>query len=181
MFATSRYVTYNRKWTERGRIMKSADGYKAFNRDINNGKLNTFLLRCLLFTVFEPQNHMRSFTGSDGRQYVNQLCLDTTHGETIASNALKDLEPTEEETFLLNLWKSIIKQARNTANYDSSKTYGLYQIKVELDTFAKDEMTGNTRYDYPELHGNINSLAKRVKDYYLKEIVPTLFKYKFLK
>jgi hypothetical protein len=42
-------------------------------------------------------------------------------------------------------------------------------------------MTGNTRYDYPELHGNINSLAKRVKDYYLKEIVPTLFKYKFLK
>lgn len=181
MFAASRYVTYNRKWTERGRIMKSADGYKAFYRDINNGKLNTFLLRCLLFTVFEPQNHMRSFTGSDGRQYVNQLCLDTTHGETIASKALKDLEPTEEESFLLKLWKSIIKQARNTANYDSSKTYGLYQIKVELDTFAKDELTGDTRYDDPELHGNINSLAKRVKDYYLKEIVPTLFKYKFLK
>ncbi len=181
MFAASRYITYNRRWTERGRIMKSADGYKAFERDVNNGRLNTFLLKCLLFTVFEPQNHMRSFTGSDGRQYVNQLCLDTTHGETVASEALKDLKPTEEEAALLDVWQSIIKQAKNTKNYDSSKTYGLYQIKVELDTSVKDELTGSIRYLYPELHGNINTLAKLVKNYYLKEIVPTLFKYKFLK
>ena len=181
MFAASRYVTYNRKWTERGRIMKSADGYKAFERDVKNGKLNTFLLKCLLFTVLEPQNHMRSFIGSDNRQYVNQLCLDTTHGETVASTALRALKPNSEETIMLNLWQSIVCQARNTKNYDSSKTYGLYQIKVELNTCYKDEQTGDTHYDYPELQGNILALAKRVKDYYILEIVPTLFKYKFLK
>ena len=181
MFAASRYVTYNRMWTERGRIMKSADGYDDYERDVRNGKLDGFLLKCLLFTVLEPQNHMRSFTGSDGRKYVNQLCLDTTHGETVASLALKDLNPTEEETVLLNLWKTILLQAKNTKDYDSTRTYGLYQVKVELNSCFKDELTGETRFDYPELQGNILALAKHVKDYYLKEIVPILFKYKFLK
>lgn len=181
MFAASRYVTYNRKWTERGRIMKSADGAEAFERDADKGILDSFLLKCLLFTVLEPQNHMRTFIGSDGRQYVNQLCLDTTHGETEASSALKSMLPNNEEQILLNLWQSIIQQAKNTKNYDGSKTYGLYQIKVELNTCYKDELTGDTRYDYPELQGNILALAKRVKDYYLNEIVPTLFNYKFLK
>ena len=36
-------------------------------------------------------------------------------------------------------------------------------------------------YDYPSLNGNIRSLAEMVKNYYLNEIVPILFKYEFLK
>ncbi len=67
MFCASRYITYNRGWTERARIMKSADGAAAFHRDVANGKLFPFLLKCLLFTCMEMQNHIRSFTGSDGR------------------------------------------------------------------------------------------------------------------
>ena len=181
MFAASRYITYNREWTERGRIMKSADGADAFFRDVRTGRLEQFLLKCLLFTVLEPQNHMRTFIGSDGRFYVNQLCLDTTKIETIASKDLKRLHKNEEETTLLNLWTSILNIAKNTDNYNSELTYGLYQIKIELNTSHKDELTGETRYDYPDLQGNIQSLAKRVKDYYNKEIVPILFKYQFLK
>jgi hypothetical protein len=34
MFGASRYITYNRSWTERARIMKSADGAEAFTRDV---------------------------------------------------------------------------------------------------------------------------------------------------
>lgn len=57
MFAASRYVTYNRHWTERARIMKSADGQQKFFNDVKSGKCNGFLLKCLLFTVLETQNH----------------------------------------------------------------------------------------------------------------------------
>ncbi|WP_211836491.1 hypothetical protein [Porphyromonas levii] len=52
---------------------------------------------------------------------------------------------------------------------------------MELNTAHKDEKTQSTVYDYPLLNGDINTLAVMVKDYYLKEIVPVLFKYEFLK
>ena len=91
MFCASRYITYNRAWTERARIMKSADGADRYNTDIANGKLAQFLLKCLLFTCTEMQNHMRTFTGSDGRFYRNELCLDGTNGETIALRDIKGL------------------------------------------------------------------------------------------
>lgn len=52
---------------------------------------------------------------------------------------------------------------------------------MELNESYKDDKTGNTIYKYPGLNGNIQTLAAMVKQYYLKEIVPMLFKYKFLK
>ena len=69
MFCAGRYITYNREWTERARIMKSGDGVKRFNADVASGKLAQWLRKCLLFTCVEMQNHMRTFTGSDGRFY----------------------------------------------------------------------------------------------------------------
>lgn len=41
--------------------MKSADGADRFWADVKSGRLNQFLLKCLVFTCFEMQNHMRSF------------------------------------------------------------------------------------------------------------------------
>jgi len=181
MFAASRYVTYNRSWTERGRIMKSADGSKCFLRDVKNGKLRQFLLKCLLFTVLEPQNHMMSFKGSDGRFYINELTLDTSVQETQASKDINKLICNESEIALIEQWRKIIADAKQTAKYDPKTTYGLYQIKQELNESFTDEKTGNTIYKYPSLNGNIQSLASMIKQYYLKEIVPILFKYKFLK
>lgn len=181
MYCASRYITYNRQWTERARIMKSADGASRFFADIKNCKLNQYLLKCLLFTCLEMQNHIRSFVGSDGKLYRNELCFDTTNGETIASKDIKDLKPDEMETKLLNQWKLIFNCAKTTKNYDSNITYGLYQIWAELNTFVKDDETGKNVYDYPELNGNIKSLKQMVKEYYNSEIVPTLFKYEFLK
>ena len=181
MFAASRYVTYNREWTERSRIMKSGDGASIYYADKKKGLLDEYLLKCLLFTVLEPQNHMREFIGSDGRHYKNQLCLDTTNGDTLANKALQSLKKNEEEEVLLELWMKILTQAKETAGYNPSYNYGLYQIKTELNTEHVDSDTGETILDYPELNGNIETMSNLVKDYYIVEIVPTLFKYEFLK
>lgn len=181
MFAASRYITYCRAWTERSRIMKSGDGAEKYYKDLKKGKLDEYLLKCILFTVLEPQNHMREFIGSDKRHYKNQLCLDTTNGETLAYKALKMLNANEEEKKLLNLWEKILANAKQTATYNPTFNYGLYQIKKELNTTHTDPDTGETIPDYPELNGDIETLASIVKSYYLKEIVPTLLKYEFLK
>ncbi len=181
MYCASRYITYNRQWTERARIMKSADGAAKFFSDIKNGKLNQYLLKCLLFTCVEMQNHIRSFIGSDGKLYRNELCLDTTNGETIASKDIKCLIADELETKIINQWNLILNCAKITKNYDSKLTYGLYQIWVELNTYKKDEETGKNVYDYPELNGNLRTLKQMVKSYYNNEIVPALFEYEFLK
>ncbi len=111
MFAASRYITYNRGWTERARIMKSADKYEVYLQDVKDGKLSEYLLKVLFFTVLEMQNHMQSFTGSDGRFYRNELCLDITNGETIASQELKSMNMNETEKELLSLWYAIFETA----------------------------------------------------------------------
>ena len=181
MFCASRYISYNRQWTERGRIMKSADGAEKFENDIKNGNLNQFLLKCLLFICLETQNHMYSFTGSDNRFYRNELCLDGTNGETIAIKDLKNLKFDEDEITLKNQWEEVLKQAKLTKNYNSKLTYGVHQIAKELDTSIKNTLTQKIEYDYVELHSALTALKTLVKKYYNDQIVPILFKYEFLK
>lgn len=181
MFCASRYITYNRAWTERARIMKSADGADRFNADVASGKLAQFLLKCLLFTCTEMQNHMRSFTGSDGRFYRNELCLDGTNGETIALRDIKGLVVGKKEQDILEQWKTVLKWAKRAENYNPALTYGVYQIFAELDTSHVDETTGNTIWDNVELHTALAGLKTLVKEYYNSEIVPVLFEYEYLK
>lgn len=181
MFCASRYITYNRAWTERARIMKSADGADKFFADVASGKLSQFLLKCLLFTCTEMQNHMRTFTGSDGRFYKNELCLDGTGGETLALRDLKKLVKGEKENKILAQWDNLLKCAKATTEYNPGLTYGVYQIYAEIDTSYKDATTGETIYNNVEVHTALQALKTLVKDYYNSEIVPTLFEYEFLK
>ncbi|MCD8341300.1 MAG: hypothetical protein LUC87_03980 [Clostridiales bacterium] len=181
MFCASRYITYNRQWTERARIMKSADGAEKYAQDVASGKLSQFLLKCLLFTCTEMQNHMRTFTGSDGRFYRNELCLDDTNGETIALRDIRALDMDEKEAALLLQWNTVLDYAKQCDGYNPTLTYGVYQIFAELDTFHKDETTGDTVWDNLELHTALAGLKTLVKDYYNTEIVPVLFAYEFLK
>lgn len=180
MFCASRYITYNREWTERARIMKSADGATAFMRDVASGKLSQFLLKCLLFTCMETQNHMRTFIGSDGRFYKNELCLDGTHGETLAMRDIKALVLNEKEQEILKQWEQVLFYARQAEEYNPALTYGVYQIFAEIDTSYKDE-NDNTIYNNVELHTALAGLKTLVKAYYNAEIVPVLFEYEFLK
>lgn len=181
MFAATRYITYNRYWTERARIMKAGDGAAAFYKDLAKDRTQQFLLKCLLFAALEMQNHCRSFVGSDNRVYVNHLCLDDTHGDTLATTELKRLKIGKKEQQLIDQWKKVLADAKNTANYNKNIKYGVYQIYDELNTSHKDEETGENIYDYPSLNGNLATLKTLVKKYYLSEIVPTLFEYEFLK
>ena len=158
-------------------VMKSSDGYERYIKDLKSGKLDTFLLKNLLFTCFEPQNHIRSLYGSDGRFYRNQICLDEN---TIASEKIKKLEMNEDEQKLMAIWNKILLQAKETKNYNPEFTYGLYQIDDELNTKHKDNK-GKNIPDYPELNGNVKALKALLKDYYLKEIAPVLFEYEMLK
>lgn len=181
MFAASRYITYNRAWTERARIMKSADGAERFAKDVASGKLRQFLLKCLLFTCVELQNHMRTFTGSDGRFYRNELCLDGTNGETIALRDIRELPISEKEKTILQQWETVMQWAQKADNYNPALTYGVYQISAELDTAHVDETTGKTIWDHLELHSALIALRLLAKKYYNSEIVPVLFEYEFLK
>lgn len=188
IFCASRYIAYNRSWTQRARIMKSADGSASFARDVANGKLSQWLLKCLLFTCLEMQNHMRTFTGSDRRFYRNELCLDTTNGTTLASRDIQRLALNDLEKKLLEQWETVLKYAkltaaneRNNGGYNPTLTYGVYQIFAELDTSYTDETTDKTVYDNVELHTALNGLKELVKVYYNTEICPILFEYEFVK
>lgn len=180
MFCASRYITYNREWTERARIMKSADGADRFNTDVASGKLDQWLRKCLLFTCMEMQNHMRTLTGSDGRFYRNELCMDTTNGVTVASEDLRLLVCSDTEQRIIDQWNTLLYAAKQTKEYNPSLTYGVYQIFAEIDTSYKDD-DGKTVWNNIEVHSALQTLKTLVKDYYNSEIVPTLFKYEFLK
>ena len=97
MFCASRYVRYFSHWTEKGRIMKSADGAERFAADVSSGKADGFLRSCLIFTCFERQNHCRSLYGSDGRLRLNELCFDGSGGRRTA--AAEALEAFSEKGF----------------------------------------------------------------------------------
>ena len=177
VFSAGRYIKYNSNWTERGRIMKSADMKDKYLKDLKSGKLNNFLLKNLFYVCFEPQNHCRSLKGTDNRFYRNEICFDEN---TIASEKIKELEMNEDEQKLIAIWNKILLQAKETKNYNPEFTYGLYQIDDELNTSHKDDK-GKNIPDYPELNGNIKALKALLKDYYLKEIAPVLFEYEMLK
>lgn len=180
MFCTGRYITYNCEWTERARVMKSGDGADKFHTDVASGKLDQWLRKCLLFTCIEMQNHIRTFTGSDGRFYRNELCMDTTNGPTVASKDLDLLICEDAELCIIDQWNTLLESAKQTDEYNPSLTYGVYQIFAEIDTSYKDD-DGNTIWNNIEVHSALRTLKSLVKDYYNKEIVPTLFKYEFLK
>ncbi|MGO5335650.1 hypothetical protein ACTQZS_02435 [Bilifractor sp. LCP19S3_H10] len=180
MFCASRYITYNREWTERARIMKSGDGADRFNADVASGKLDQWLRKCLLFTCMEMQNHMRTFTGSDGRFYRNELCMDTTNGPTVASVDLQKLVCGPAEQRMISQWKTLMDAVKQTDEYNPKLTYGVYQIFAEIDTSYKDD-DGNTVWNNIEVHSALQTLKSLVKEYYNNEIVQKLFEYDFLK
>lgn len=204
MFAAGWWSTYNDDWTLDGITYRTGDGADRFDIDYKNKdeELINWLNKILFFTTLEYYTKIRSFTGTDKRVYINELCLDNNidrkeykskqftelGNKTLAYDYLErnDFFSTmsAEEKELFELWKLIIEESKTTAKYDRNKNYGPYQIEQELNTY---KVTKNTRgqnikeYDYKTLHGNLRTLRSRVKDYYNNEIVDKLFYYEFLK
>ena len=171
------------EWYMKNMIDTTSDGGNTYTKD------KVFLKSCLIYTCLSNQNKCLSFTGSDGRYYRNELCLDTTHGSTCASADLDKFSANhntaldETEKRLLALWDLILSEAKKTKNYNPALTYGVYQISKELNTFhvvSSGKGTQNV-YDYPELNGYLISLRDLLKAYYKSHITDKMFKHELLK
>lgn len=165
------------EWYDKDVYYSCADGGDAYTHD------NDFLKSCLIYTCLSNQNKCLSFDGSDGRYYRNELCFDTTNGDTVASADLAKMNLDADEKALMKLWDDILAEAKRTANYDSRLTYGVYQITKELNTSHKTG-TGRSQqtvYDYPTLNGYLETLRTNLKAYYKSHITDKMFQYELLK
>lgn len=165
------------KWWDKGTICTTSDGGDAYTHD------KDFLKSCLLYTCLSNQNKCLSFTGSDGRFYRNELCFDTTNGDTVAFKDIATMTLDSDEQELTDLWNKILLEAKSTANYNNNLTYGVYQITKELNTSHKTG-TGRSQqivYDYPTLNGYLETLRTRLKEYYKSHITEKMFQYELLK
>ncbi len=164
-------------WHDKDVYATSADGGLAYTKD------KVFLKSCLIYTCLSNQNKCLSFTGSDGRYYRNELCFDTTNGDTVASADLAKMSLDAESKKLMQLWNNVLLEAKKTANYNGNLTYGVYQITKELNTFH-EEGSGTAKkkvYDYPILNGYLIALRDALKAYYKSHITEKMFKYELLK
>lgn len=180
------------EWYEKDIYATTSDGGDAYTKDPQ------FLKSCLIYTCLSNQNKCLTFDGSDGRHYQNELCFDGLNkvGDVIpndsATLALKDLrryamdpktELDDDEKELMELWFRILREAQQTANYNPAFTYGVYQITKELDTY-REEGSGRKKtrvYDYPTLHGDLDTLRVKLKEYYKSHITDKMFEYELLK
>ena len=176
LFVAKKYSIED-NWIENGTIYTSADKGDTFKNDFN------FLKTCLIYTCLSYYNKCLSFDGSDGRYYRNELCFDTTNGDTVASADLAKMTLDADEKALMKLWDDILAEAKRTANYDSRLTYGVYQITKELNTSHKigSGKSQKTVYDYPTLNGYLETLRTNLKAYYKSHITDKMFQYELLK
>jgi hypothetical protein len=178
------------KWWKADVYAKTYDGEKQHLSD------KDFLKKCLLYTGLSQKNKCRSFQGSDGRFYRNELCF---HGEdTLASRAMKDFEISglygldSTEKALMGYWKDVLREAANTDEYKETikqyghTKYGLWQIMEEINLkvpsgqknrYGKDIM----KRKYPSLNTEIDKLKNALKKYYELDIIPRLFYYELIK
>lgn len=203
LFAASRYTDHINDWKIMSMVMKSGDGKDNFSRDVTNGTLNDFLCKCLIWTSLTHYSHIRSINGTDGRRYINELCLDGS--DTLASKTLKHFIEngyilTSEEENLIEDWKAILARVRqqysngtyrypynNTSNtgYNPDYKYGLYQIDEEVNYKVDSLPDRNGKIHKVFNDGDLNNMIKafklKVKAYYINNLVKTLFDYEFLK
>lgn len=161
-------------WYQKEIYATTSDGGNAYTRD------QDFLKSCLIYACLSNQNKCLSFTGSDGRYYKNELCFEEG---TLARKDLEKYTLDETEKELIELWNQILERAKNTANYNSSLTYGVYQIIKELNTFEKVKVGKSTKnvFDYPELNGDLETLRVKLKEYYKTHIWDKMFQYELIK
>lgn len=202
LFAASRYTDHVNDWTIMSMIMKSGDKKKEFKKDVAEGKLNDFLCKCLIWTCFTHYGHMRSLNGSDGRLYLNELCFD---GDTLAARTLQEFKDagyvlTKEEEELFTDWDAImnrVSQKFSDGNYrypynketgegyNPDFKYGLYQIDEEVNykIESSPDKNGKTRMVFADgdLNNMIKAFKKKVRTYYINNLVDVLYEYEFLK
>jgi len=169
LFAAKLYPQKN--WYERDIYFTTADAGDGYKKD------KDFLKACFIFSCLSQRNHCRSFNGSDGNFYRNELCFDK---DTIASSMLRTFQLTKEEKDLVATFSEILIKAKNTKNFSKKYTYGTYQIDEDLNTYYYNE-NNEPIYHNPALNTDITTLKKKLAKYYETVIQPKLFKHELLK
>lgn len=159
------------KWYERDVYFTTSDGGRAFQED------EDFKRACLIFTCLTERNKCRSFVADNGVIYKNEICFDEG---SYASQLLAKFELTPDESALLESFKSVLREARNTTGYDERFPYGPFQVSAELNSRWKDEY-GHVIYSYPVLNTALATLKKQLGAFYDAHIVQKLFEYELLK
>lgn len=175
LFCAGKYPIEKKGWQKIGTVFKTSDGSNAYEND------EDLLKSCFIYTCLSYFNKCISFVGSDKRTYKNELCFDAN---TVASQKLAELTLNQDEKALIKLWKQLLQEAKNTANYDPAKPYGVYQIKEELNTFHKEKQESGKEikiFDYPLLNTYLSNLKVQLEKYYDKYIEKKLFLYELLK
>ena len=191
LLAAARYTDNFSDWKVMSMVMKSGDKAEQYHADIASGKLDKFLCQCLIWTGLTHYAHMRSLNGSDGRFYRNELCFDNLGDKTtLARRKLEEFisngyQLSDEEKALFDKWNDILEKVKDTDEYIPKFTYGLYQIDEEINIKVqqgvKKDGSPNMVTKYGDLNNLIKDLKLMLKDYYLNNIVETLFEYEFLK
>ena len=187
LFAASRYTDHCNDWKVMSMIMKSADKSAQYEADVKSGKLDKFLFQTMFWTCMSHYPHMRSLHGSDGRLYLNQLCFD---GDTLAKQKLdeylaKGYKLTDKEQELWNKMQKLLVDIQSCDEYRSDFRYGLYQIdeeiNVKIKVGTKGDGTDKMDWKYGDLNNDIKTIKALAKQYYIDNLVDTLFEYEFLK
>lgn len=170
LFVVSRYMDHANDWRQLSMIMKSGDGEDRFKADVKNGKLDDFLCKCLIWTCLTHYSHIRSFRGSDGRLYRNELCFDgedTAGYLKLQEYISKGYKLSEDEEDMIEGWKRTAEKIHHLTGEPEDIKYGVYQASQEIE----DE----------EIQRDIEGLKEQVKQYYTDNFPETLFQYEFLK
>ena len=172
LFAAKLYP--EEEWYDRDVYFTTSDKGREYQTDAR------LIQAAFIYACLSPRNKCRSFTGSDGRFYRNELCFDA---EAQASRDLKRMQLTEADRKLIAIWEKVLKEAKKTANYDKGLSYGVWQISQDLNTKHEVVEGHKTKLvpDYPELNGHLESLKANLKEYYKTQVLPKLFEHELLK
>lgn len=181
------------KWYERDIYFSTADRGTEYVSD------EDLLRSCLIYVALCPRNKCVSFNGSDRRFYRNELCFDDG---TLATCDLENMNLTDKDNELLELWHRILNLAKQKSEYNPGYTYGLWQIESEINVFCDergrvwsdtDKKEENKRRKeqneskldlspkYTDLNTAINAIKPALREYYKTQIQDKLFLYELLK
>lgn len=161
-------------WYEKDIYATTSDGGDKYTKD------KEFLKNCLIYTCLSNQNKCLSFIGSDNRYYKNELCFDL---DAVAFNDLQQYKLDKDEQILIDLWNKILKETKETKEYNPSYSYGVYQITKEINLYD-EKINGKNKeriYHYPVLNGDLNTLRVKLKEYYKTHIADKMFEYELVK
>lgn len=168
---------YSDHWYTTDVYSKSYDGKGKHLQD------KEFIKKCFLYTCLTLKNKCRSFKGSDGRLYKNELCFD---GDTVASRTLDEFELNKKERDLIKYYNDVLYEIKDTEEYNSNYSYGVWQIKEEINIKIDSGRVDKHNepifiIKYPRLNTAMNTLKNEVERYYKEGIIPDLFKYELIK